>query len=176
LIARCGAGILRADGSGTLPRRRVGRPHHAAETTTKTFITMGGPASPSALGITSPCGIHHQIRTLPALAQRIRNCYTPPMFGGLLHKAAVTDWSSLSREQREDIEYRMRLALGFVTVTGVTARWKGPGEQPHWQLIVESPWCSDKSPRAVDRTRKHAIKIAKLDVPKNGVVLKDSQQ
>jgi hypothetical protein len=97
------------------------------------------------------------------------------MFEGLFQNEALVDWSVLTKDQREDIEYRIRLALGFIAVSGVTARWNSPGQLPHWQLIIETPWCSNKSPRAVARARKHAIKIAKLKVPKNGVVLKDPQ-
>jgi hypothetical protein len=93
-----------------------------------------------------------------------------------LQNEPAMDWSVLTSDQREDIEYRIRLALGFITVTGVTARWKGPGQLPHWQLIIETSWCSNKSARTIARACKHAIKMAQLHVPMNGVLLKDFQQ
>jgi hypothetical protein len=98
------------------------------------------------------------------------------MSGKRLQDEAARDWAVLTEDQREDIEYRIRLALGFIMVTGVFARWQSPGELPHWQLIIETTWCSDRSERTIARALKQAIKIAKIDVPKNGVVLKDHQQ
>lgn len=83
-----------------------------------------------------------------------------------------TDWSVLTANQRLEIASKIRFALMSLAISDAIPQWKSPEQLPHWQLVVESSWCDNKSAGTVAAARERAIQLAKIYVPLNGFVLK----
>ncbi len=84
----------------------------------------------------------------------------------------VAQWTALSEAERNDIETKVIAALKTEGVHGATTWWNGPGELPHWQLIIQSPWCDAHSRIHAWKVRDQAMATALVEAPSNGIILK----
>ncbi len=85
---------------------------------------------------------------------------------------SVPDWAALSAADRKDIQDKTIAALKTMGVDGATIWWNEPGELPHWQLIVQSPWCEAHSRTQASTIRNRALAAANLKAPGSGIILK----
>jgi hypothetical protein len=88
----------------------------------------------------------------------------------------MRDWTTLSENERNDIEYKLIAALNSIGVRGATVQWNMPAQLPHWQLIVETSWCASKSRNGVAIAREQAMARADIQAPINGVILKNFRE
>jgi hypothetical protein len=90
-------------------------------------------------------------------------------------KSAIS-WSELSQDQKSNIANKIVAALNSIGIKDTTARWRIPEQLPHYQLIIETPWCASKSRGDVSRALDQAIARASIYVPMNGIILGSPQQ
>jgi len=88
------------------------------------------------------------------------------------HTPNEADWSDLTLDQRNDIKGKIIAALDYLAIKDAVVNWTQPDQLPHWQRIIEAPWCSRVSRDDVSRAREQAIKRAGISAPMNGIVLK----
>jgi len=84
----------------------------------------------------------------------------------------LAQWTFLSAAERNDIKNEVLAALNSLGIDGATSWWNEPGDFPHWQLVVQCPWCERHSRTEALTVRDQAIAAAKLKAPANGVILK----
>jgi hypothetical protein len=84
----------------------------------------------------------------------------------------MQDWTALSENERKDIEDKIMAALNSNGIKAAIARWNMPGPLPHWQLMLETPWCASMSRNDVARALEQAMARADIAGPVNGVTLK----
>jgi hypothetical protein len=84
----------------------------------------------------------------------------------------MADWTALSEDERKDIEAKIVAALNCNGIRAEVARWNTPGPLPHWQLMLETPWCASMSRNDVTRALEQAMARADIQSPINGVTLK----
>ena len=83
----------------------------------------------------------------------------------------MQDWTNLYEEERRDIENKIMRALSSIGIKGGVSRWNMPAQLPHWQLIIQTSWCADKSRREVSLALEQAMARADIQAPMNGVIL-----
>jgi hypothetical protein len=84
----------------------------------------------------------------------------------------MPDWTALSEYERNNIEAKIVAALNSNGIRAAIARWNKPGPLPHWQLMLETPWCASMSRDDVARALEQAMARADISGPVNGVTLK----
>jgi hypothetical protein len=84
----------------------------------------------------------------------------------------MQDWTALSENERKDIEDKIMAALNSNGIKAAIARWNMPGPLPHWQLMLETPWCASMSRNDVARALEQAMARADIAGPVNGIILK----
>jgi hypothetical protein len=84
----------------------------------------------------------------------------------------MPDWTALSEGERKDIEDKLRAALNSIGIKGATSRWNKPAVLHHWQLIIETLWCTNKTRTAIIRSLEQAMARTGIQTPINGIVLK----
>jgi hypothetical protein len=84
----------------------------------------------------------------------------------------MQDWTALSEDERKDIEAKIVAALNSNGIRAAKAQWNMPGPLPHWQLMLETPWCASMSRNDVARALEQAMARADIPGPLNGVTLK----
>ena len=84
----------------------------------------------------------------------------------------MVDWSALTEAERNDIENKVLAALNSIGVQSETTCWNKPAQLPHWQLIIQTPWCDKHSRGDVSRAKEQAIARAQVEAPINGIILK----
>lgn len=88
----------------------------------------------------------------------------------------MQNWAALSEDDRNDIENKVLAALNSIGIKDTIAQWNKPAKLPHWQLIIETSWCSSKSRSDVVIARDQAMARADIQRPMNGVVLRRPQE
>ena len=84
----------------------------------------------------------------------------------------MQDWTALSDDEIKNIEAKIVAALNLIGIQVARARWNMPGPLPHWQLMLETPWCASMSRNDVARALEQAMARADIAGPVNGVTLK----
>ena len=84
----------------------------------------------------------------------------------------MRDWTALSEDEIKNIEAKIVAALNTIGIKVAKARWNMPGPLPHWQLMIETPWCASMSRNDVDRALEQAMARAGIQAPINGIILK----
>ena len=87
----------------------------------------------------------------------------------------MADWTALSERGRTDIQAKLMAALNSLGIKDAVARWIKPPQLPHWQLIIETAWCNNKSRPDVRQALEQAMARAQMQAPENGVILEESQ-
>ena len=82
----------------------------------------------------------------------------------------MQDWTDLYEDERRDIENKLMKALSSLGIKGAVTRWNMPAKPPHWQLIIQSSWCTDKTHQAVTIVLEQAMARAGIQAPRNGIV------
>jgi len=84
----------------------------------------------------------------------------------------MQDWTALSEDEIKNIEAKIVAALNSIGIKVAKARWNMPGLLPHWQLMLETPWCASMSRNDVARALEQAMARADIHGPLNGITLK----
>ena len=83
----------------------------------------------------------------------------------------MQDWQAVSVEDRWHIEEDLVWALGQEGVEGTRMSWIPPSKVSHWQLIIETSWCSVKAMRSTRETLQHAMARVSIQTPPNAISL-----
>jgi hypothetical protein len=78
----------------------------------------------------------------------------------------MADWTALSEDGRNDIKAKLMGGLNSLGIKGAVARWIKPPQLPHWQLIIETSWCNNKSRhdtyRALEQAMARAARLSDM--------------
>ena len=88
----------------------------------------------------------------------------------------MADWTALSEDEKNDIKNKLIAALNSIGIKGATAWWNKPAVLHHWQLIIETLWCANKTRTAIIRSLEQAMARADVQGPMNGVILKSHKE
>jgi|ERR1019366_76864 hypothetical protein len=87
----------------------------------------------------------------------------------------MRDWTALSEDEIKNIEAKIVAALNSIGIKVAKARWNMPVPLPHWQLMIETPWCASMSRNDVDRALEQAMARADIQVRIPGQGDRDSE-
>jgi hypothetical protein len=85
-------------------------------------------------------------------------------------------WATLSEAERSDIEDKVIAALESLGVKGATTWWNKPAQLSYWQLIIQSSWCEMHSRTDAFKVTDQAIAAAKIEAPRNDIILKSHRK
>jgi hypothetical protein len=88
----------------------------------------------------------------------------------------MPDWTALSEDERKDIEDKLREALNSIGIKGAMTRWNKSPVLHHWQLVIETLWCANKTRTAIIRSLEQAMARTDIQAPKNGVILRSHKE